>query len=92
MGLSWLLFAQLFCAPVKIEYPEHLKWDKVEYAALGEAARHCYTYKYPRNPCLRFFIRFEPIPGHYRRHYAECGIEDVGNRLNWNDRYIPPSW
>lgn len=78
MGLNWLLFIQLFCIPVKIQYyPEH-GFDKRDRIEMLSAARHCYEVKYPYNPCLKEFIKLRTEP--HRAYYGFCGIED-GDKL-----------
>lgn len=78
MGLSWILYFQLFCIPVKIHYKVELGFDQRDYTEMFSAMRHCYKYKYPHNPCLKEFIKLRSDP--HRVYYGFCGIED-GDKL-----------
>lgn len=76
MGLDWLLFIQLFCMPVKVQFPQNLPFDELDQQTLVRAARHCYEEKYPRNPCLKLFVRFPPKQAFEHHYFALCGTEE----------------
>ena len=70
MGLSLLLFVELFCTPVALVVQAH-PWVELDSKNMWRAVNVCYNRYGPRSPCLKSFIKAQE-----RTYHAICGREE----------------